>query len=134
MLNNITLTGRLNKKDARTGNYEGTPVVNFTVAVELGLTPKMAMIDGREQLVQVPATTFIECSAWGPEATAATSLTAGQEVTFKINQLGSKPSDYQGKLYSNITARVRDVVPGAKAKPKAAAETPAEAETDSIPF
>ena len=126
-MNNLKLVGRLTKT-ARVGEFDGTAVTNFTVAAEVGLTTKMAQIDGKDVLVQVPATTYIECSAWGPESDAAASLEAGQEVSFEITQLSSKARQYEGKLYSDIVARVRNVTARAKAKAKADAQAPA------IPF
>ena len=126
-MNNIKLTGRLTKP-ARLSEYDGTPVLNFTVAAEVGMTTKLAQIDGKDVLVQVPATTYVEASLWGPEATSAASLEAGQEVSFEITALSSKARQYEGKLYSDIVARVRNVTAGAKAKAKADAQAPA------IPF
>ena len=120
MQNNLKIVGRLTNP-ARTSEYEGTAVTNFTVAAEVGLTMKTAQIDGKDVLVQVPATTYFECSAWGPESDAAESLDRGQEVSFVITQLSSKARQYEGKLYSDIVARVRDVTGGAKAKAKAEA-------------
>ena len=65
-MNNITMTGRLTKA-IRSNTVQGTPVVNFTVAVELGTKPQLVTVNGKEILAQVPATSYIDAAAWGPD-------------------------------------------------------------------
>jgi hypothetical protein len=119
-MNSISLTGRLTKA-IRSNSVQGTPVVNFTVAVELGTKSQLVTMNGREILAQVPATSYIDCAAWGQDATSASTLEAGQEVSFTLNGLGSKGRSYEGKILSDVTARVSAIVAGAKAKAKVAA-------------
>ena len=114
-MNNISLTGRLTKA-IRSNTVQGTPVVNFTVAVELGTKPQLVTVNGKEILAQVPATSYIDAAAWGPDAAAASTLEAGQEVTFTVAGLGSKGREYNGKILSDVTARISHVIAGAKAK------------------
>jgi hypothetical protein len=114
-MNNIQLTGRVTK-NIRSNNVDGTAVVNFTVAVELGTKSQIVTMNGKEILAQVPATSYIDAAAWGPNAAAASSLEAGQEVSFTVDSLGSKGREYNGKILSDVIARVSAVIPGAKAK------------------
>jgi len=116
-MNNISLTGRLTKA-IRSNSVQGTPVVNFTVAVELGTKSQLVTMNGREILAQVPATSYIDAAAWGSDAAAASTLEAGQEVTFTVSSLGSKGRSYEGKVLSDVIARVSHIAPGAKAKAK----------------
>jgi hypothetical protein len=134
-MNNISMTGRLTKA-IRSNSVDGTAVVNFTTAIELGLKPQIVTMNGKEVLAMVPATSYIECAAWGADAIAAATLEAGQEVTFAVNGLTSKGRDYQGKIYSDVHARVSAIQPGAKAKPQAAASVaaPDAVSADTIPF
>jgi hypothetical protein len=116
-MNNIVFTGRLTKS-IRSNSVQGTPVVNFTVAIELGTKSQLVTMNGREILAQVPATSYIDCAAWGQDATNASTLEAGQEVSFNVTSLGSKGRSYEGKILSDVTARVSHITPGAKAKAK----------------
>jgi hypothetical protein len=124
-MNNIQLTGRVTK-NIRSNNVDGTAVVNFTVAVELGTKSQIVTMNGKEILAQVPATSYIDAAAWGPNAAAASSLEAGQEVSFTVDSLGSKGREYNGKILSDVIARVSAVTPGAKAKAKAPVAAAAE--------
>ena len=116
-MNNISLTGRLTKA-IRSNTVQGTPVVNFTVAVELGTKPQLVTVNGKEILAMVPATSYLDAAAWGQDASAASHLEAGQEVSFTLNGLGSKGRNYNGKILSDVTARVTSIVAGPKAKAK----------------
>ncbi len=127
-MNNLTLSGRLTRP-IRTNNVSGTPVVNFTAAIELGVKSQKATINGREQLVTVPKTAYIECAAWGQDAIAAASLEAGQQVTVTITALTAKGREHDGKIYSSVQARVADVTPGAKAR-----SSSADKSADDLPF
>lgn len=124
-MNNLTLSGRLTRA-IRSNNVSGTPVVNFTTAFEVGMKPQKATINGREQLVIVPATAYIECAAWGQDAIAAATLEAGQQVTVTITALSAKGRAHDGKIYSSVQARVADVTPGAKARSSVSAEPSAD--------
>jgi hypothetical protein len=133
-LNNIQMTGRLTK-NIRSNSVDGTAVVNFTAAIEMGTKPQLVNLNGKEVLAMVPATSYIECAAWGADAIAAATLEAGQEVSFTVSGLTSKGREYQGKVYSDVHARISSVKPGAKAKPQTtSAPAPAAVTTDSIPF
>jgi hypothetical protein len=133
-MNNIQLSGRLTKA-IRSNTVQGTPVVNFTVAVELGMKPQLVTMNGKEVLAMVPATSYLDAAAWGPDAAAASHLEAGQEVSFTLNGLGSKGREYNGKILSDVTARVSSIVAGAKAKAKATAPVAAATvPSDEIPF
>jgi hypothetical protein len=131
-MNNITMTGRLTKA-IRSNTVQGTPVVNFTVAVELGTKPQLVTVNGKEILAQVPATSYLDVAAWGPDAASASHLEAGQEVSFTLAGLGSKAREYNGKILSDVTARVSHIVAGPKAKAKTATAVAAPA-SDEIPF
>jgi hypothetical protein len=111
-MNTIQMTGRLTKP-IRKGHAQD-PVVNFTVAVELGLKSQLVEMNGRQIVAYVPATSFISCAAWAADAIAASTLDAGQEVTFTIRSLRSKGREYQGRLLADVIARVSDVIPGPK--------------------
>jgi hypothetical protein len=116
-MNNITMTGRLTKA-IRSNSVDGTPVVNFTAAVEMGMKPQLVTINDKETLAYVPAASYIDCAAWGKDALAAAKLESGQEVCFTVTALSSKGRTYEGKILSDVTARVTRVVPGVKAKRK----------------
>jgi hypothetical protein len=132
-MNNIQIVGRLTKA-IRSNSVQGTPVVNFTVAAEMGLKPQLVTLNGKETLAMVPATSYLDVAAWGADATSAARLLAGQEVTFTLAGLGSKAREYNGKILSDVTARATNVIPGAFAKAKSAPVAAAAAPTDEIPF
>jgi hypothetical protein len=117
-MNTIQMTGRLTKA-IRQGNSENVPVVNFTVAVELGMQWQPVEFNGREILALVPTTSYLVCAAWGADVIAASTLEAGQEVAFTIRSLRAKGREYQGRLLADVVARVSDVCPGAKRRAKA---------------
>ena len=131
-MNNITIVGRLTKS-IRSNSVQGTPVVNFTVAAEMGLKPQLVTVNGKEVLAMVPATSYLDVAAWGNDAASASHLEAGQEVSFTLAGLGSKAREYNGKILSDVTARATNVIAGAKAKAKTAPAT-TEAPSDTIPF
>jgi len=145
MINTIVLSGRVSKA-IRSNNVNGSAVVNFVGAFETGLAPKLATVDGKEMLVQVPVTTYIDCAAWNSDADHANSLEVGQEVTVTLTSLIAKPRQYEEKLFADIQARVTGVKPGAKSKGKGlngngapaatttAAATSDAAQIDEIPF
>jgi hypothetical protein len=119
-MNSIQMTGRVTKA-IRTNVVDGTPVVNFTVAIELGMKPQLVTVNGKDILAMVPATSYIDAAAWGPNADNASDLDPGQEVSFTVDSLGSKGREYpigSGKILSDVIARVSNVVAGAKAKAK----------------
>jgi len=131
-MNNITIVGRLTKS-IRSNSVQGTPVVNFTVAAEMGLKPQLVTVNGKEVLAMVPATSYLDVAAWGNDAASASHLEAGQEVSFTLAGLGSKAREYNGKILSDVTARATNVIAGAKAKAKTEAPV-AAASSDTIPF
>ena len=133
-MNHITISGRLTKS-IRSNSVQGTPVVNFTVAAEMGMKPQLVTMNGKEVLAMVPATSYLDVAAWGPDAASASTLEAGQEVSFVLAGLGSKAREYNGKILSDVTARATNVVAGAKAKAKATeAVAAATVPSDEIPF
>jgi len=119
-MNTITLSGRLTKA-IRSNTVNNTPVVNFTAAVELGLKSQVIDVNGKQVLAQVPATSYIDCAAWGTDAADASHLEAGQEVTFTLTSLGSKGRKYENKVLADVIARVNAVQAGAKAKARISA-------------
>jgi hypothetical protein len=132
-MNNVTIVGRLTKA-IRSNSVQGTPVVNFTVAAEMGLKPQLVTMNGKEVLAMVPATSYLDCAAWGADAASASTLQPGQEVSFTLAGLGSKAREYNGKILSDVTARVTSIVPGAFAKAKTAPVAATAAPSDEIPF
>jgi hypothetical protein len=118
MINTIILSGRVTKA-VRNNQVNGSPVVNFVAAFETGYRPKLATVDGKEMLVQVAETTYMDCAAWNDEAYRAASLEIGQEVTVQVTSMFPKPREYQNELYADIQARVINVRPGEKSKAKA---------------
>lgn len=127
----ITITGRVTK-DIRFGNVQGSEVANFTVAFECGTIPKMATIDGREQLVYVGATSYFDLAAWDSNAADAQQLERGQEVTVDVTSIMAKGRVHEGKVFADVTGRASNIRPGAKAKnavpnPGATADTRAQA-------
>jgi hypothetical protein len=139
VINTIVLSGRISKA-IRSNSVNGSDVVNFVGAFETGLMPKLATVDGKEMLVQVPVTTYIDCAAWNADADHAASLEIGQEVSVQLTSLFAKPREYDGKLYADMQARVTNVRPGAKSKGKTlgngapAASSATSTQDDEIPF
>jgi hypothetical protein len=124
-MNTTIIVGRVTKA-IRTNTVQDSPVVNFTAAFEFGSVPKMLKIDGRDTLVYIPTTTFIDCAAWNKDADAAAGLEPGQEVTVQITSMTPQGRLYDAgdgngtKVFADITARVTNIVPGAKKRLKAA--------------
>ena len=147
-MNTIVIVGRVTKA-IRTNTVQDSPVVNFTAAFEFGSVPKMLNIDGRDTLVYIPTTTFIDCAAWNKDADAAAGLEPGQEVTVQITSMTPQGRLYDAgdgngpKVFADITARVTNVVPGQKKRAKTPAGAPAgaaasaaaqESDLSEIPF
>lgn len=138
----ITLTGRI-VRDPRFNTVQDSKVANFTIAFSNGVTPKMATVDGREQLVYVDSTSYIGLAAWDTNATDADTLEKGQEVTVDVTSIHAKGRVHEGKQFADVHGRATNIRAGAKAKntvPNPGASSDArgqQSETDfndSIPF
>jgi hypothetical protein len=97
----------------------------------------MLNIDGRDTLVYIPTTTFIDCAAWNKDADAAAGLEPGQEVTVQLTSMTPQGRLYDArdgngaKVFADIAARVTNVVPGQKKRAKTPAGSTAAAATNS---
>ena len=123
---------------------DGTPVVNFTVAVDTGAVGSYGTIDGVEQYVLRPTSDIFDIAVWDQtQLEIAEGLLQNQLVTFSPKSIkGGKP--YQDKNGENrFTAKmtVTDLVPGAIGRSRAdgapatdGAQSSPEPEFAGIPF
>ena len=124
----LTIGGRLGA-DATVGNANGTPVVNFSVAVD-GYDPK-----AREKV-----TTWVRVAMFGARAEKlAEHLSKGSSVMVSGQ---ARLSEYKGKQYLELTANDVTLMggkPQGDAQPKrderpAQRAQPKPADDDEIPF
>ena len=91
-MNVLSLTGNLGK-DCRKGDVNGTPVLNFSVAMKSGFGDRAITI-------------WVDCALWGKQAESRLSefLLKGQQVAVS-GEMGTREHD--GKTY--ITMRVNSI-------------------------